>query len=356
MRKKAKAVVGRVDVANAPSDKVTGQHPLLREAKINAATKTAYLNGCVLASVLRTGKSSRKAYGVVRRIGYSLQMTAEEIRESFAVVGGLSGEREKSRFFDEMSCKLKKRPVRRYFMLDIDRVLKADGNISDEIAEMVNYIGTVLFGVADWRGKMVADGRRRKKKGKGKKIFRRARRNTVFVMDDDKEDKSIYPEWWDPIPIKDEKESATQFYIRVKAMVEKMERYVHDRFHKGKMSEYDAKRILSAAENVLSDVDINTELERYDEEQKGREKRDHEERKKRIRTGLSRIKKRYGDISERQLAMREFLWKEGLSDDEVEKYVDREVESFRKKYPGLYEYDAPYIPENDSYLWDPDDD
>ena len=251
MRKKAEAVAGRVETANAPSDKGAGQHPLLRETKIDAATKTAYLNGCVLASVLRTGKASRKSHGAVRRIGCSLQMTAEEIRESFAVVGELSGEREKSRFVDDMLDKLKRRPVRRYFMLDVERVLKADGNISDEVGEMVDYIGTVLFGAADWRGKMAADGRRAKNKGKGKKVFRRARRNAVSVRDDDKDDKSIYPEWWDPIPVKGEGETATHFYNRVKKMVERMKRYVHEKFHQGKISESKAQSLLNEANIIL---------------------------------------------------------------------------------------------------------
>ena len=271
MRKKAEAVAGRVDTANAPSDKGTGRHPLLREAKINAVTKTAYLNGCVLASVLRTGKASRKAHGAVRHIGYSLQMTAEEIRESFAVVGGLSGEREKSRFIDEVLDKLKKRPVRRHFMLDIERILKADGNISDEIGEMVDYIGTVLFGAADWRGKMAADGRRAKNKGKMKKVFRRARRNVVSERDDDKEDKFIYPEWWDPIPVQEEGETATQFYKRVKKMVERMKRYVHEKFRQGKMSESKAQSLLLGADTMVYEVYIGTSVARMEEEEKREE-------------------------------------------------------------------------------------
>ena len=366
MRKKAESVAGRVDTANAPSDKSTGQHPLLRETKINAATKTAYLNGCVLASVLRTGKASRKTHGAVRRIGYSLQMTAEEIRESFAVVGGLSGEREKSRFVDEMLDKLKRRPVRRFFMLDVERILKVDGKISDEIGEMVDYIGTVLFGATDWRGKMAADGRRTKKKVKGKKVFRRARRNAVSVRDDDKDDKSIYPGWWEPTPVKRKGETAAQFYNRVKAMVERMERYVTHKIIRGELSKSKAKEVLLEVDCIRSDIncmmsdidddtvdiDDDTISARCDDEKREREKAQN----KQIQAELSRIRKRYGNIHEREVAIWDTLLRKGLSDAEIEEYVDREVEAFRKKYPGLYEYEPPYEPENDSYLWDPDDD
>ncbi len=348
MRKKAESVAGRVDTANAPSDKSTEQHPLLRETKINAATKTAYLNGCVLASVLRTGKASRKTHGAVRRIGYSLQMTAEEIRESFAVVGGLSGEREKSRFVDEMLDKLKRRPVRRFFMLDVERILKVDGKISDEIGEMVDYIGTVLFGATDWRGKMAADGRRTKKKVKGKKVFRRARRNAVSVRDDDKDDKSIYPGWWEPTPVKRKGETAAQFYNRVKAMVERMERYVTHKIIRGELSKSKAKEVLLEVDCIRSDIncmmsdidddtvdiDDDTISARCDDEKREREKAQN----KQIQAELSRIRKRYGNIHEREVAIWDTLLRKGLSDAEIEKYVDREVEAFRKKYPGLYEF------------------
>lgn len=314
MRKKAEAVAGRVDTANAPSDKGTGRHPLLREAKINAVTKTAYLNGCVLASVLRTGKASRKAHGAVRRIGYSLQMTADEIRESFAVVGGLSGEREESRFIDEVLDKLKKRPVRRYFMLDIERILKADGNISGEIAEMVNYIGTVLFGGADWRGKMVLDGRRTKKKGKGKKVFRRARRNVGSARDDDNEDKSICPE----------------------------------------------RRILVAEEE--DSLQIYERLAFGEQVARRNAERRKQEKQNRIKTELTRIKRRYRNIKDRTWEIRDFLMREGLSDSEIKEYIDREEDAFLKEHPFIGHsllqsyYDAePYLPDNQVYRFGDDD-
>lgn len=76
----------------------TPEHPLLAEAKLDDATRMAYVQGCALATLIDDEKVSDKERELVRQIGLSLRMQDAEIDECFETVCGLSSDDEKEEF------------------------------------------------------------------------------------------------------------------------------------------------------------------------------------------------------------------------------------------------------------------
>jgi hypothetical protein len=145
----------KVEAATAP------EHPLLREVSLDVATKTAYVQGCALATLLDDEKTSASEHDMVRSIGLSLGLTDFEIEECFSSVGELSNDDEKGQFIEEITSLLKKDVVNRFFMEDFERTVTINGKASDEVCEIVDYIGALIYNATDWRKKKDDDDRRR---------------------------------------------------------------------------------------------------------------------------------------------------------------------------------------------------
>lgn len=138
------------------------RHPLLKEVDLDVATKTAYVQGCALATLLDDEKTSDSERSVARAIGLSLELTDAEVDECFSVVSGLSNDDEKGQFIKEITDLLKRDVVNRYFMEDFERVATINGKASDEVCEIVDYIGALIYNATDWRKKKGDDESRRK--------------------------------------------------------------------------------------------------------------------------------------------------------------------------------------------------
>ena len=137
----------KVEAATAP------EHPLLKDVSLDVATKTAYVQGCALATLLDDEKTSDSEHDMVRSIGLSLGLTDIEIEECFSSVGELSNDDEKGHFVEEITSLLKKDVVNRFFMQDFERTVTINGKASDEVCEIVDYIGALIYNATDWRKK-----------------------------------------------------------------------------------------------------------------------------------------------------------------------------------------------------------
>ena len=146
----------KVEAATAP------EHPLLKEVSLDVATKTAYVQGCALATLLDDEKTSDSEHDMVRSIGLSLGLTDLEIEECFSSVGELSNDDEKGQFIEEITSLLKKDVVNRFFMQDFERTVTINGKASDEVCEIVDYIGALIYNATDWRKKKALEDEQRR--------------------------------------------------------------------------------------------------------------------------------------------------------------------------------------------------
>lgn len=138
------------------------EHPLLREINVDIATKTAYVQGCALASLIDDEKISEAERNVVRGIGLSLRLTEAEIDECFSVISGLSNDGDKSQLVEEIATILRQDVVGRFFMEDFEKVARTNGEPAGEVLELIDYVGALIYKDVDWRSKKMAEEEQRR--------------------------------------------------------------------------------------------------------------------------------------------------------------------------------------------------
>jgi len=126
------------------------QHPLLGQMDVKPNVKMAYLQGCVLGTLLDDEQVSEEERMKVRRIGLSLGMSDDEITECFEVVVGLKCDDDKSAFIDELKGALGEPVVSKYFMSDFKEILEKDGEMPEQSVDYLNFIGSQVTGRKDW--------------------------------------------------------------------------------------------------------------------------------------------------------------------------------------------------------------
>ena len=226
-------------------------HPLLKVTKLTAATKAAYVNGCVLAAVVCSGKPTEMGRKTVGKIAQSLKVSKADVNEAFSNVGELVSDKEKEHFAEETLAMLKDATVSRYFMSDFKNVLAFSAPLAGEVLELYNYIGMILFETEDWREKM-AEGWREENRKKARS-FRRQRE--VAVEDDDSNNKSEKspPSWWDPLPVQEIGETHIDFIERVSDMAARRRRDIHAKFRSGEIDREEAERLIDEANDVANE-------------------------------------------------------------------------------------------------------
>jgi len=139
---------------------VVKEHPLLSEISLDDATKAAYVQGCVLACLVDDGVISAAESDCVYGVGRSLRMSESDIAECVETVSGLQNEEEKSQFVDELLSLLKPEPIGRYFMTDFESVMKVQGKINGDAAEILDYFGAIIFADEHWQEKRAQEKKR----------------------------------------------------------------------------------------------------------------------------------------------------------------------------------------------------
>ena len=239
LKKKAESVAGECHVR---------MHPLLKAAKLTAATKAAYVNGCILAAIVNSGKPTEMGRKIVCRIAQSLKVPMADVKEAFANAASLVSDREKQLFIEESLEILKDETVSRYFMSDFKNVLTSSAPIAGEALEFYNYVGMILFETEDWREKM-SEGWREEKRKKAKALKRQREIKVEEDVPDHKPEKSV-PRWWDPLPVKEVGENHMDFMERVSDMVERRKRDIHAKFRSGEIDRDEAQRLMDEADDV----------------------------------------------------------------------------------------------------------
>ena len=172
---------------------MVADHPLLKETDMSVDVKTAYLQGCVLATLLDDAEVSDEEHAKVRNIGLSLHLTDEEIDEAFSTVQALESDEQKMQFVEEILGLLKPAPVGRFFMDDFEAILEKGGKIAKDAEDLFEYFGQTLFASPDWQKKRTKPMQLERQR---KEDYADLRKRLVAMIEDD-DDEDEYEEEYD---------------------------------------------------------------------------------------------------------------------------------------------------------------
>ena len=126
-------------------------HPLLKNGDIPMNVKQAYVQGCVLATLMDDEKISDDERAAVRKIGKSLRLDDVAIQECFDVILGLQSQDDKLACLNEVISAIGSGDARFYFMIDFEQLLCLRGVPNEDGYGILDYIGKGLFKNEDWR-------------------------------------------------------------------------------------------------------------------------------------------------------------------------------------------------------------
>ena len=141
----------------AKSEKASGRetHPLLKGREVSQSVRLAYLQGCVLATLLDDAQVSADERRQIEDVGRSLGIDDVEIEKSLEVVQGLQSDEDQDAFLKELKAALGEKDVIALFMADFERLMQKSGGISSEAKNGLDFIGEVLVGVPNWREELL---------------------------------------------------------------------------------------------------------------------------------------------------------------------------------------------------------
>lgn len=133
-------------------------HPILEKGSVSIAVKQYYLQGCVVAALMDADAISSQVRDRLERLGRSLKMSEDEIRECIEVVTGLdSGNGDWEAFTTEMLEALKSAKVGVHFLKDFEDIMAVSHEISSESYAHLNRFGTSLMDEKLWRLSVLLD-------------------------------------------------------------------------------------------------------------------------------------------------------------------------------------------------------
>lgn len=142
----------------AKSEKASGRetHPLLKGREVSQGVRLAYLQGCVLATLLDDAQVSADERRQIEELGRSLGIDDVEIAKSLEVVQGLQSDEDQDAFLKELKAALGEKDVIALFMADFERLMQKPKGMSAEAREGLDFIGGELVGTANWRRALAA--------------------------------------------------------------------------------------------------------------------------------------------------------------------------------------------------------
>ena len=126
-------------------------HPLLKETKLTESEKTAYVEGLVFAALMDDEKVDEGELETVGRLARSLHMDDAELKNCLETVKGLKTDDEKMAFAEEIVGALKRDMLPVRFVADVESLITKNGEIPPDAADGLDYLGSLLFEVQDWR-------------------------------------------------------------------------------------------------------------------------------------------------------------------------------------------------------------
>ena len=142
----------------AKSEKASSKetHPLLKGREVSQNVRLAYLQGCVLATLLDDAQVSADERRQIEELGRSLGIDDVEIAKSLEVVQGLQSDEDQDAFLKELKAALDEKDVIALFMADFERLMQKPKGMSAEAREGLDFIGGELVGSANWRRALAA--------------------------------------------------------------------------------------------------------------------------------------------------------------------------------------------------------
>lgn len=137
----------------AKSEKASSKetHPLLKGREVSQNVRLAYLQGCVLATLLDDAQVSADERRQIEELGRTLDVDDVEIAKSLEVVQGLQSDEDQDAFLKELKAALGEKDVIALFMADFERLMQKPKGMSAEAREGLDFIGGELVGSANWR-------------------------------------------------------------------------------------------------------------------------------------------------------------------------------------------------------------
>lgn len=126
-------------------------HPLLKELSLSLGARVAYLQGCVLATLLDDANISPAELQGITALGRSLELSEDDIDECVGTVKALTSEADQDIFLQELKNVLSDRVAVKFFMADFERLMQKPEGLSAEANEALDYIGRRLIGGSEWR-------------------------------------------------------------------------------------------------------------------------------------------------------------------------------------------------------------
>ena len=126
-------------------------HPLLKETKLTESEKTAYVEGLVFAALMDDEKVDAGELEAIGRLARSLHMDDAELKNCLETVKGLKTDDEKMAFAEEIVGALKRDTIPVRFIADVESLITKNGEIPQDAADGLDYLGSLLFGTQDWR-------------------------------------------------------------------------------------------------------------------------------------------------------------------------------------------------------------
>lgn len=139
-------------MAKSEMASVEKTHPLLKGREVSQSVRLAYLQGCVLATLLDDAQVSADERRQIEDLGRSLGIDDVEIAKSLEVVQGLQSDEDQELFLKELKAALGEKDVIALFMADFERLMQKPKGMSAEAREGLDFIGGELVGSANWRG------------------------------------------------------------------------------------------------------------------------------------------------------------------------------------------------------------
>ena len=142
----------------AKSEKASSKetHPLLKGREVSQGVRLAYLQGCVLATLLDDAQVSADERRQIEELGRSLGIDDVEIAKSLEVVQGLQSDEDQDAFLKELKAALGEKDVIALFMADFERLMQKPKGMSAEAREGLDFIGGELVGTDNWRRALAA--------------------------------------------------------------------------------------------------------------------------------------------------------------------------------------------------------
>ena len=126
-------------------------HLLLKETKLTESEKTAYVEGLVFAALMDDEKVDEGELEAVGRLAQSLHMDDAELKNCLETVKGLKTDDEKMAFAEEIVGALKRDMIPVRFIADVESLITKNGEIPQDAADGLDYLGSLLFDAQDWR-------------------------------------------------------------------------------------------------------------------------------------------------------------------------------------------------------------